>query len=140
MTSPNELPSDHVHPNEPAPSASDLLPPAAAPTPTDSASLKWLRLLILLVSERSGGRRGLLEATLRPGQVRLIFEGLEDKYPPILTYKQAAELVQVALPTLKGWFSQGQYANCVKRNNPGRVLRDAFVQQFLRDRFGINAE
>jgi len=129
MTSPSDL-AHHV----------ESAPPAAEPASVDSANLKRLRLLILLVSERQGGRAGVLEATLGPGMVRLIFEGLEDKYPPILTYEQTAELVQVALPTLKGWFSQGQYANCVKRDKPGRVLRDPFVQQFLRDRFGINAE
>jgi hypothetical protein len=84
----------------------------------------------------SGGFQ--IEARLSGQQVNSMFTGLEEKYPPILTYEQAADLVQVALPTLKGWFSQGRFANCVKRGKPGRIARDLFVQQFLRDEFGFN--
>ena len=67
-------------------------------------------------------------------------EDLAKRYPPIMTYKQTAELVQVSVNTLKGWFCQGKYPKCVKRRNPGRVQRDVFVQQFMRDEFGINDE
>ena len=53
---------------------------------------------------------------------------------------QAADLIQVSVSTLKGWFSQGRFARCVKRGKPARVIRDLFVVEFLRDEFGINAE
>jgi len=80
--------------------------------------------------------RIVLEAQLSPRQVRDVFVYTGDKYPEILTYLQAAELVQVSESTLKGWFSQGRYANCVKRGKPGRVLRDTFLQEFMKDNFG----
>lgn len=71
-------------------------------------------------------------ARLTRSQVRAITEGLEDQYPPVLTYEQAARLVQVQLPTLKGWLSQGRFARCVKRGKPGRIVRDLFLMEFLR--------
>lgn len=94
-----------------------------------------------LLSEHPGAP-GLLEATLSMRQVRAMFsdEDLAKRYPLILTYAQAAELVQVSVNTLKGWLSQGRYADCVRRGNPGRVARDEFVQMFMRDEFGINDE
>lgn len=92
--------------------------------------------------QRHGPGCGVLEATLSIRETRELFtdEVIATRYPPIMTYAQAADLVQVSVNTLKGWFSQGKYAKCVKRGNPGRVLRDSFVREFLRDEFGINAE
>jgi hypothetical protein len=70
-------------------------------------------------------------ARLTRSEVRAITDGLEDRYPPVLTYEQAARLVQVQLPTLKGWLSQGRFARCVKRGKPGRIVRDLFLMEFL---------
>jgi hypothetical protein len=72
-------------------------------------------------------------ARLTRSEVHAITDGLEDRYPPVLTYEQAARLVQVQLPTLKGWLSQGRFARCVKRGKPGRIVRDLFLMEFLRD-------
>ena len=116
--------------------------PASEPDvpPESLEGLVWLRILWVFARwGRSAGAPPAMEAKLSMGQVNALFAGIEDKYPPLLTYEQAADLVQVALPTLKGWFSQGKYAGCVRRGKPGRVVRDLFVQQFLRDGFGINA-
>lgn len=77
-----------------------------------------------------------IHANLTERQARSLFDGIEDRYPPILTYAQAAEIAQVSISTLKGWFSQGKFAKCVKRSKPGRVLRDAFVRELMKDDFG----
>jgi hypothetical protein len=77
-----------------------------------------------------------VEARLTQRQARELFDGIEDRYPPLLTYEQAAELAQVSVSTLKGWFSQGLYANAVRRTKPARVLRDVFIREFMKDRFG----
>ena len=85
-----------------------------------------------------GGDRSprTIHANLTERQARALFEGIEDRYPPILTYTQAASVAQVSVSTLKGWFSQGRFAKCVKRDKPGRGLRDAFVRELMKDRFG----
>ncbi|QDV20641.1 Helix-turn-helix domain protein [Gimesia panareensis] len=49
-----------------------------------------------------------------------------DKYPPILTIDQAAELLQIPKATLYQWRSAGRLTGCVQR--VGKHLR------FLRDR------
>lgn len=77
-----------------------------------------------------------IHANLTERQAKALFDGIEDRYPPILTYAQAAEIAQVSVSTLKGWFSQGKFAKCVKRSKPGRVLRDAFVRELMKDGFG----
>lgn len=77
-----------------------------------------------------------IHANLTERQAKALFDGIEDCYPPILTYAQAAEIAQVSISTLKGWFSQGKFAKCVKRSKPGRVLRDAFVRELMKDDFG----
>jgi hypothetical protein len=78
----------------------------------------------------------VLEAQLSQRQVRNIFVDTGDKYPEIMTYEQAAEMVSVSVSTLKGWFCEGRYANCVRRGKPGRVLRDTFLKEFMKDDFG----
>lgn len=77
-----------------------------------------------------------IHANLTERQARTLFEGIEDRYAPILTYAQAAEIAQVSVSTLKNWFSQGKFAKCVRRGKPGRVLRDAFVRELMKDSFG----
>lgn len=48
-----------------------------------------------------------VHANLTQRQARSLFEGLEDRFPPVLTFEQAAELAQVSVSTLKGWFTRG---------------------------------
>jgi len=120
--------------------------PAPATPPTHDPALERLELLYRLCRSASllgeVGVPGQLEAKLTLRQVQDLFStgDLAERYPPIMTYAQAADLVQVAVDTLKGLFSQGKYANCVKRGKPGLVVRDLFVQQVLRDRFGKNLD
>lgn len=112
----------------------------------DARAVAARSLLILLYRLRrqerlfSGGQPRCLEAKLTAREVREMFDddAIATKYPPILTYQQTAELVQVSENTLKGWFSQGKYADSVKRNKPGRVGRDAFVREFMLDNYGVN--
>ena len=109
------------------------------PEPTAVAEER-LRLLVAFVVGIASGSRGLAEAIVSQAAVQKIFSNLDERYPPLLTYAQTADLVQVAESTLKGWFSQGRFAGCVKRGKPARVVRDLFVKEFLKDRFGVNAE
>jgi hypothetical protein len=107
---------------------------APAPIPADP-----LRLLINQLAAERGGR-GVLPAVVSVSTVQKLFADQNAQFPSLLTYAQAAKLVQVSVSTLKGWFSQGRFAKCVKRGKPARVIRDLFVVEFLRDEFGINLE
>lgn len=129
----------------PQPLATSTLPPTPSPKEAAAArAIKQLETLYHLCRSRrlmkSPATPGLLEATLSLREVRSMFddEDLADRYPLILTYAQAAELVQVSQETLKGWFCQGKFAQCVRRGKPARVLRDCFVQKFLADEYKVN--
>ena len=126
---------------------------AAVPTATanrkkraaEQAMMRLKKLYSLCRSRRlvtKAGAPGMLGATLSVREVRSMFddEDLAERYPVILTYAQAAELVQVSQETLKGWFCQGKFAQCVRRGKPARVLRDCFVQKFLADEYKVNDE
>lgn len=56
----------------------------------------------------------------------------ETLYPPILTPKQAAELLGIKLSTLYRHVSEGRYASAVKRGKPLRFWRDRLIQEFMR--------
>lgn len=139
MSIPPANPSDNPAPNTEAEGGAEAQ--AAAELALDRLVL-LRRLCRFRELQRHGPPCGVLEATLSVREVRELFTDgvVATRYPPIMTYAQAADLVQVSVNTLKGWFCQGKYAKCVKRGNPGRVLRDPFVRQFLRDEFGINDE
>lgn len=121
------------------PSSADAPDDPLVPEPTPVADER-LSLLVAFVVGIASGTRGLAEAIVSQAAVQKIFANLDERYPPLMTYAQTADLVQVAESTLKGWFSEGRYAGCVKRGKPARVIRDLFVKEFLKDRFGVNAE
>lgn len=54
-----------------------------------------------------------------------------DKFPPILSPEQAAELLQIAPNTLYKHVSQGKYKQAVRRGNPLRFWRDRLIQAFF---------
>ena len=56
-----------------------------------------------------------------------------DRYPPILTPKQAAELLQVSLPTIYRWSSEDRYSLAIRRGRPLRIWRDRLIEQFFSD-------
>ena len=53
-----------------------------------------------------------------------------EKYPPVLTLEQAAELLQVPLPTLYQWRSRGLLGHCSRKVGKHlRVFRDRLLKQ-----------
>lgn len=56
------------------------------------------------------------------------------KYPPILTTQQAADLIQVPLGTIYDWSSRGLLRGCAKRAGKHlRIFRDRFVGQIFNE-------
>lgn len=49
------------------------------------------------------------------------------RHPPILTPEQAADLMQIAKPTLYKWVCQGKLDTCVRRRKPLRFWRDRLI-------------
>ena len=66
-------------------------------------------------------------------------EGLElfdnwaaDKWPPVLTVDQAAELLHVSKSTLYEWHSRGRLKGCCRRRGKHlRFLRNRLIQTFF---------
>lgn len=55
-----------------------------------------------------------------------------ERYPPVLSLEQAAELVQVPLGTLRDWRSRGLLRSCSRRvGKYVRIYRDRFVKQIF---------
>ena len=49
-------------------------------------------------------------------------------FPPILTYAQAGELMQVPAETIRSWRQRGLLANCSQQiGKHVRILRDRFL-------------
>lgn len=65
-------------------------------------------------------------------EIRKSFEGLADRYPPVLSLEQAAELSRLSPATLKRKASEGCFSNCVRRGKPLRFWRDRFVQEIIK--------
>ena len=59
-------------------------------------------------------------------EVRAAFSDC-DKYPPILSLKQAAELSHYKPSTLKRLVSEGRFRGAVKRKRPLLFWRDKFI-------------
>ena len=103
---------------------------------TDPNLARILGISELTVRPPGGESPIVIEAQLTQRQARNLFDGIEDKYPLLLTHEQAADLVQVSVSTLKSWLSEGRFAKCVRRGKPGRILRDDFLIEFMKDRYG----
>ena len=54
-----------------------------------------------------------------------------DRFPAVLTPKQAAELFQVSLATIYRWSSEERFSGSVRRGRPLRFWRDRMVEQFF---------
>ena len=64
-------------------------------------------------------------------EVKSTFEGPEatKKFPPIMTARQAAELLQVPLNTIYDWSSRGKLTQCARRVGKRLLFhRDRLVQ------------
>lgn len=57
-----------------------------------------------------------------------------ESYPPILTPRQAANLLQLSVSTIYSHSSQGRYRGAVKRGKPLRFHRDLLVKSFFKTR------
>ena len=66
------------------------------------------------------------------GEIRRAFEGLAEKYPPILNVQQAAELANLAPSTLKRKVSEGCFKQSVSPRKPLRFWRDRFVREIMK--------
>ena len=89
-----------------------------------------------LVANLAGDRDVFtLGAALSARQTQAVFDGHDDEYPVVLTYKQAADLAHVSVSTLKGWLSQGRFSKCTKRGKPGLILRNEFLRELMKDEF-----
>ena len=61
-----------------------------------------------------------------------------EKFPPILTVKQAAELAQVPVNTIYTWSSQGLMKKCsVRAGKHLRIFRDKFYQSLSDGDFNV---
>ena len=57
-----------------------------------------------------------------------------EKYPPVLTPEQAAELLQVSLQTFYQWRSRGLLAGCSRKvGKRVRVFRDRLMKQVFNE-------
>lgn len=62
-----------------------------------------------------------------------------EKFPPILTIEQAAELVQIPVGTLRDWRSRGLLDDCcTKAGKHIRFHRDRFMKLIFND--GLRAD
>jgi hypothetical protein len=64
-------------------------------------------------------------------EVHEAYESLSDKYPPILSLKQAAEISLYTESTLKKKLSEGDFRDAVSRGKPIRIWRDRFVLDLM---------
>lgn len=71
-------------------------------------------------------------ASIPLAEIRHSFEGLSDKYPPVLSLEQAAELAKLAPSTLKRKVSEGCFMTSVSPGKPLRFWRDRFVQDIMK--------
>lgn len=55
-----------------------------------------------------------------------------ERYPPILTPDQVADLFQVSRATVYRWSSEDRFPGVVRRRRPLRFWRDGLIEQFFR--------
>jgi hypothetical protein len=89
--------------------------PSPVPSAVEALSTSW----------KAKKRRCTVE------EVRAMFAGQDDRYPPIMTLAQAASLVGLQPQTLRKHRSEGKYAQCSSPGHPVRFLRDQFLCEFM---------
>ncbi len=75
---------------------------------------------------------------LRPDEISAAFKDSEwaNRFPPILSLDQAAELLQIPKATLYGYSSRGLLRGCAKRVGKHlRVYRDRLIPQAFNEGF-----
>jgi hypothetical protein len=65
-------------------------------------------------------------------EVETAFASYGDRFLPILSLRQAAELAHISPNTLKRQISEGRYRNCVVRRKPLLVWRNRFVVELFK--------
>lgn len=57
-----------------------------------------------------------------------------ERFPPVLTVEQAAELAGVPRATIYAWSSQGQLQDCARRVGKHlRIFRDRFLKRLFNE-------
>ena len=76
---------------------------------------------------------------MEPQDVNQAMKEYANKYPPMLTLVQAAEIIQRPLATLYDWSHRGRFDSFKQRNGREiRLLRDPFLRFFLGGQSAIN--
>ena len=79
------------------------------------------------------GRRANKRDSLGPEELRGLFTGpMGDKFPPILSPEQFADLLNVSRSTVYHWIARGRFRGaCRRRGKHRRILRDRALQTFF---------
>jgi hypothetical protein len=76
---------------------------------------------------------------LTPAEIAKTFADpeLSAKFPPVMTIKQAAELLQVPVESIRRWRSRGLLSTCSRRMGKGvRFVRDRLLLCVFNDGIG----
>ncbi|HEX8876123.1 MAG TPA: helix-turn-helix domain-containing protein [Phycisphaerales bacterium] len=79
---------------------------------------------------------GAIRLTFTPRTVTLdmirdSFKGLEDRFPPMLSLEQAADLLGLKEQTIRKHLSEGKYPRSSRRGHPVRFWRDLLVHEYM---------
>lgn len=79
---------------------------------------------------------GSIRLTFSPRTVTLemirdSFKGLEDRFPPMLSLEQAADLLGLKEQTIRKHLSEGKYPRSSRCGNPIRFWRDLLVHEYM---------
>lgn len=85
------------------------------------------------MARRSTGNNSTGGLRLSDEEVRAAFDSSwGDRFPPVLTVQQAAELAQVPVATIYDWKSRGRLAGCARRvGRHLRIHRDRFLSHIF---------
>lgn len=75
----------------------------------------------------------IVQSRVTSDEVNALFDNwAADKWPPVLTVDQAAELLHVSKSTLYEWHSRGRLRGCCRRRGKNlRFLRNRLIQTFF---------
>lgn len=120
--------ADHQSPH--APTSSDRTP---CPTPPPVHAVIAAAKAMLSPAPPSPNTM-MLCFTPRSVTVEMInagFKGLDERFPPILTLEQAADLLGLKEQTIRKHLSEGKYPRSSRRGHPIRFLRDLLVHEYM---------